>query len=76
MKNAKEFLKLCERRFPSPRPNQRHCLTIENDTLVLTLMLGDTCENFNFDLEDLDKSAIQLFSDFISIAEKSASSIS
>lgn len=57
MKNAKEFLDLVRRRFPSPRKDQRHTLTLEGDTLVLTLMRGDYAERFNFTEEDLKKPA-------------------
>lgn len=57
MKNAKEFLELVRRRFPSPRRDQRHSLTLEGDTLVLTLMRGDTAERFNITDEDLNKPA-------------------
>jgi len=67
MKNAKEFLDLCRRRFPSPRPHQRHNLTLEGDTLVLTLMQGDTFQRFNLDDEDLKKPAPQLLAELIAV---------
>lgn len=67
MKTAKELLDLCRQRFPSPRKDQRHSLTLEGDTLVLTLMNGDTYERFNFELEDLKKPAIQLFAELIAM---------
>lgn len=67
MKNAKEFLDLCRRRFPSPRPSQRHSLTLEGDTLVLTLMQGDTYQRFNFSEEDLKKPAPLLLAELIAV---------
>lgn len=57
MRNAKEFLDLCRRRFPSPRKDQRHTLTLEGDMLVLTLMRGDHAERFNILDEDFNKPA-------------------
>lgn len=70
MKNAKEFLDLCRRRFPSPRKDQRHCLTLEGDTLVLTLVLGHTCQRFNLDNEDLSKPATVLLAELTTIFKK------
>lgn len=67
MKNAKEFLDLVRRRFPSPRPSQRHSLTLEGDTLVLTLMQGDTYQRFNFSEEDLKKPAPLLLAELIAV---------
>lgn len=67
MKTAKEFLDLCRRRFPSPRPSQRHSLTLEGDTLVLTLVQGDTCQRFNLNEEDLKKPAPLLLAELIAV---------
>jgi len=69
MKNAREFLDLCHRRFPSPRKDQRHNLTLEGDTLVLTLMLGDTYQRFNLDAEDLNKAPGHLLAELIAVAK-------
>lgn len=68
MKNAKEFLELCHRRFPPPRPDLRHTLSLEKGVLVLTLMKNDySCHRFNLDNEDLDKCAPQLLAELITI---------
>lgn len=69
MKEAREFLDLCRRRFPSPRANQRHSLTLEGDTLVLTLMQGDTFQRFNIDDEDLKKPAALLLAELIAVSK-------
>lgn len=67
MKNAREFLDLVQRRFPSPRPSQRHSLTLEGNTLVLTVMQGDTFQKFNLDEEDLKKPAPLLLAELIAV---------
>jgi hypothetical protein len=67
VKNVKEFLDLCQRRFPSPRTHQRHSLTLDGNTLVLTLMQGDTYQRFNLDDEDLKKPPTQLLLDLIAV---------
>lgn len=63
MKNAKEFLELCRRRFPSTRPHQCHRLELRGDTLVLTLLLGDTFQEFDIHEGDLEKPAPMLLSE-------------
>lgn len=60
MKNAKELLRQVGERFPSPRPDQRHSLTLDGDVLVLTLMEGHTYQRFNIESHDLDKTVAQL----------------
>lgn len=68
MKHAKQLLEQCRHKFPSTRPHQSHSLTLRDDTLVLTLMLGDTYQEFNLSdadlerpVEDLVKDATRLF---------------
>ena len=67
MKEAKQFLDLCRRRFPSPRNDQHHSLTIHGNTLVLTLMMGDTCHRFNLSDEDLQKAPSQLLIELVTL---------
>jgi hypothetical protein len=70
MRNAKEFLDLCTRRFPPPRKDLRHTLSVEDNTLVLSLIRSDyTCQRFNLDGEDLNKHAGQLLSELIVVAK-------
>jgi len=70
MKNAKEFLELCRRRFPSTRPHQSHRLELQGDHLVLTLMLGDTYQVFDLTEGDLEKSAPQLLAEVATLFKR------
>jgi len=70
MRNVKQFLKLCTKHFPSPRPSQRHCLTVEGDDLVLTLMLGDTFQRFNISEADLGKPPLSLLKELREVYAK------
>lgn len=65
MKNAKEFLDLCTRRFPPPRPDLRHSLTLEGDTMVLTLIQGYDHVKFNVNDRDLSKPPALLLTELI-----------
>jgi hypothetical protein len=71
MRNAKTFLELCARRFPSTRPHQSHNLTFKDGKLVLTLMLGDTYQSFNIDDADLDRNPIDLVREVARLFKKS-----
>lgn len=72
MKNVKEFLDLCHRRFPSPRPDQRHSICLEGDGLIFTLMLGDTSQQFDLTNEDLQKSPIELLTEIVALMKNPA----
>jgi len=75
MKNAKEFLELCHRRFPPPRKDLNHSLSVEKGTLILTLMKKDfVCQRFNLNNEDLDKPPGQLLFELIAL-DKSPDSV-
>jgi hypothetical protein len=63
MKNAKLFLDLCARWFPSTRKHTSHTLSFKDDRLILTLNLGDTTQSFNFDEADLEKTPFDLLAD-------------
>ena len=67
MKDAKLFLELCRQRFPSTRPHQAHNLTLDGDTVVLTLMLGETYQRFNLDATDLEKSPQHLLEELVTL---------
>lgn len=67
MKNVKEFLDLCHRRFPSPRPDQYHTLTLRDGVVVLTLLLGDSYQMFNLAEEDLKKPPALLLQDVVTL---------
>lgn len=60
MKNAKRLLEMCRKRFVTTRPNTSHSLTLNGNVLVLTLMMGDTFQSFNFDDDDLKLSPTKL----------------
>ena len=70
MKDAKLFLELCHKKFVSTRSHQRHNLTIEDGVLVLTLMLGDTCQRFNFSEEDMNRGPLELVADITKLLKK------
>lgn len=56
MRNAKNLLDLLKSRFPSPRKDQNHSLTVQDGKMVLTLMQGNTWQSFDLTDDDLDKS--------------------
>ena len=70
MKSAKVLLELCKHRFPSSRPHQAHNLTLKDGKMVLTLMLGDTCQAFNLDEGDLERDPVQLVSEMARLLKK------
>lgn len=67
MRNAKILLDLCKTWFPSPRPNQNHGLNVIDNKMVLTLMLGDTYQSFEFDESDLGKEPAQLVTELVTM---------
>lgn len=70
MKNAKEFLSMCRRQFTSTRKHQSHRLELKGDTLVLTLMLGDSCQEFDLHESDMDKPPAQLLTELVVLFKK------
>jgi hypothetical protein len=74
MKNAKSFLEMCRQRFPSTRLHQAHSLTLREDTLVLTLMLGDTAQQFNLTEADLERNPADLLADVAKLYKRPARS--
>lgn len=69
LRDAKQFLTLCSSRFPSPRHDQRHNLTLIDGTMVLTLMFGDTYQSFNMNEADLDRPIDDLLDELSALLE-------
>lgn len=52
LKGAKRFLDILTELVP-PGENQRHNITVEDDKLTLTLMVGSKYYSYHFDENDL-----------------------
>lgn len=70
MKDTKAFLEGCRTLFPSTRPHQAHSLRLDGDQIVLTLMLGDTYQEFNLNEEDLEKPVAALLVEVFHLFKK------
>lgn len=63
MKDTYVLLRLLEERLPSSRSHQRHNLMVCANTMVLTVMRGDTCTRFDLTEEDLDREPSEIASE-------------
>jgi len=70
MKDAKEFLDLCSRRFPPPRKDLKHSLCLEDGMLVLTLVTRNhASQRINLTDDDLGKRPAQLLAELIVLVQ-------